>query len=41
MFRLLFDPWTRLVVWLVIGLIIYAVYGVKRRRASGLCRFER
>ncbi len=38
MFGLPLDTWLRLGVWLVIGLLIYAFYGVKHSRAGALNR---
>ncbi len=37
MFGLPLDTWLRLIVWMVIGVVVYAVYGVKhsRLRAAG------
>ena len=34
MFGLPFDTWLRIIVWFVIGLVVYAVYGLPRSRAQ-------
>jgi basic amino acid/polyamine antiporter, APA family len=34
MFGLPLDTWLRLAVWLVIGLLIYALYGVRHSHAA-------
>jgi len=34
MFGLPFDTWLRIIVWFVIGLVVYAVYGLRHSRAQ-------
>jgi basic amino acid/polyamine antiporter, APA family len=38
MFGLPFDTWLRLAIWLVIGLAIYAFYGIKHSRVQAVAR---
>jgi APA family basic amino acid/polyamine antiporter len=33
MFGLPFDTWLRLLVWLIVGLVVYALYGIRYSRA--------
>jgi APA family basic amino acid/polyamine antiporter len=38
MFGLPFDTWLRLAIWLVVGLAIYAFYGIKHSRVQAVAR---
>jgi basic amino acid/polyamine antiporter, APA family len=41
MFGLPFDTWLRLLVWLVVGLFVYALYGMRNSRARNAAAAQR
>ena len=41
MFGLPFDTWLRLLVWLVVGLFVYALYGMRNSRARNAAVAQR
>jgi APA family basic amino acid/polyamine antiporter len=41
MFGLPFDTWLRLFVWLIVGLVVYALYGMRYSRARNAAAGQR